>query len=83
MIGKDLMVAAFRPGGPLADPAAVPGEVQGTQLLFQGAYAVLRNPSAHREVSFDDVAQAADAVMTASFLMRILDGVERRLAADC
>lgn len=78
-IGKGLMISAFKPGGPLADPTGVVAEVEGLQHLFQGAYAVLRNPSAHREVSFDDVAEAADAVMTVSFLMRILDGVEKRI----
>ncbi|MFF7099994.1 hypothetical protein ACFY9X_07385 [Streptomyces nigra] len=43
------------------------------------AYAVLRNPSGHREVSFDDVIEASEAVMTASLLMRMLDKIERRL----
>jgi hypothetical protein len=52
-----------------------------TMFLFRGAYAVLRNPSGHREVSFDDVTEASEAVMTASLLMRMLDRVERRLQA--
>ncbi|MFF5781672.1 TIGR02391 family protein [Streptomyces virginiae] len=66
-------------GGPLSDPAAPSGEVDGTMMLFRGAYAVLRNPSGHREVSFDDVTEASEAVMTASLLMRMLDKIERRL----
>jgi hypothetical protein len=48
-------------------------------MLFAGAYATLRNPSGHREVDYDDVAEAAEAVVTASLLMRILDRVERRV----
>jgi hypothetical protein len=48
-------------------------------MLFRGAYAVLRNPSGHREVTFDDVTEASEAVMTASLLMRILDRVEERV----
>ncbi|MFJ9628993.1 TIGR02391 family protein [Streptomyces sp. NPDC101175] len=79
IFGTDLMTKAFKAGGPLADPAAPPGEVVGTMMLFSGAYAVLRNPSGHREVSFDDVTEASEAVMTASLLMRMLDKIERRL----
>jgi hypothetical protein len=43
VIGSDLMTKAFKTGGPLADPSAPPGEVDGTMMLFRGAYAVLRN----------------------------------------
>ena len=79
MIGADLMTKAFKAGGPLADPEAPPGEVEGTMMLFRGAYAVLRNPSGHREVSYDDVTEASEAVMAASLLMRMLDRIERRI----
>jgi uncharacterized protein (TIGR02391 family) len=79
VFGTDLMTKAFRQGGPLADTAAPNGEVVGTMMFFQGTYAVLRNPSGHREVSFDDVTEASEAVMTASLLMRMLDKIERRL----
>jgi uncharacterized protein (TIGR02391 family) len=48
VIGVDLMTRALKPGGPLADPDAPSGEVDGTMMLFRGAYAVLRNPSGHR-----------------------------------
>ena len=80
MIGVPLMTKAFREGGPLTDPEAVPGEQVGTMNLFQGAYAVLRNPAGHREVNYDDVTEAAEAVATASLLMRILDRVQGRLS---
>jgi uncharacterized protein (TIGR02391 family) len=80
VFGTDLMTRAFnKSGGPLTDPAAPPGEAEGTMMLFRGVYAVLRNPSGHREVSFDDVTEASEAVMTASLLMRMLDKIERRL----
>jgi hypothetical protein len=65
----------------LTDSAAVKGEQEGTRALFAGAYAVLRNPSGHREVNYDDVAEAAEMVQTASLLMRILDRVETRLGS--
>jgi uncharacterized protein (TIGR02391 family) len=79
MYGLEMMTKAFKPGGPLADPAMPGGEVEGTMALFRGAYAVLRNPSGHREVSFDDVTEASEAVMTASLLMRMLDRIEQRM----
>jgi hypothetical protein len=49
--------------------------------LFRGAYAVLRNPVGHRDVSYEDVKEAAEAASVASMLMRILDRVEARLNA--
>ena len=82
MIGVDLMIKALRPDGPLADPTVPKGEVEGTMRLFSGAYAILRNPSGHREVSYDDVTEASEAVMTASLLMRMLDRIERRTEFD-
>jgi uncharacterized protein (TIGR02391 family) len=81
VIGVDLMTRALKVGGPLADPDGPTGEVDGTMMLFRGAYAVLRNPSGHREVSFDDVTEASEAVMTASLLMRMLDQIERRIGS--
>lgn len=78
-VGVDLMNRAFREAGPLADPAQPKGEIEGTRALFAGAYAVFRNPAGHREVDYEDVAEAAEAVHTASLLMRILDRVEARL----
>ncbi len=74
------MTKAFRADGPLTDPQAVSGEQVGTMNLFQGAYAVLRNPAGHSEVNYDDVTEVAEAVATASLLMRILDRVEDRLS---
>ncbi len=78
-IGVALMNRAFGPDGPLTDPTVARGEQDGTRALFAGAYAVLRNPAGHREVDYDDVAEAAEAVQTASLLMRILDRIEQRL----
>jgi uncharacterized protein (TIGR02391 family) len=79
LVGVDLMNQAFGPSGPLTDPDAVKGEREGTRAMFAGAYAVLRNPSGHREVDYDDVAEAAEAVVVASLVMRVLDRVAARL----
>jgi uncharacterized protein (TIGR02391 family) len=78
-VGVDLMNRAFGPTGALTDRTAVKGEQEGTRALFAGAYAVLRNPSGHREVNYDDVAEAAEAVILASLLMRIPDRIKKRL----
>jgi uncharacterized protein (TIGR02391 family) len=77
-IGVDLMNKAFGPNGRLTDLSTPKGEQEGTRMLFAGAYAVLRNPAGHRQVNYDDVSEAADAVQTASLLMRILDRVNAR-----
>ena len=79
VFGVDLMNKAFRPNAPLTDPSAAKGEQEGTRALFAGTYAVLRNPAGHREVDYSDTSEAAEAVGTASLLMRILDRVEDRL----
>jgi uncharacterized protein (TIGR02391 family) len=82
LVGVALMSRAFNPdAGPLTDPSAVGGERVGTMNLFQGAYAVLRNPAGHREVVYDDVTEAAEAIGMANLLMRVLDRVEARLAS--
>jgi len=79
LIGVDLINQAFGPKGVLTDTTAVKGEQEGTRAMFAGAYAVLRNPSGHRDVDYDEVSEAAEAVVTASLLMRILDRVEARV----
>ena len=81
VIGVDLMNKAFGPGGPLTDVAVGKGEQDGARMLFAGAYAVFRNPAGHRQVGYADLSEAAEAVQTASLLMRILDRVEDRLLA--
>jgi uncharacterized protein (TIGR02391 family) len=78
VIGVALMNRAFGRSGPLVDASAEKGEQEGTRALFAGAYAVFRNPAGHREVDYDDVTEAAEAVQTASLLMRILDRIEER-----
>jgi uncharacterized protein (TIGR02391 family) len=74
------MNKAFGSNGTLTDKTANKGEQEGTRALFAGTYAVFRNPAGHREVNYDDVAEAAEAVQTASLLMRILDRIEGRRA---
>ena len=71
------MNQAFGPMGPLLYQSVARGERENPGALRWHVYAVLRNPSGHREVRYDDVSEAADAVQTASLLMRMLDRIER------
>ena len=73
------MNKAFGPGGPLADPPSPSGKHNdGPRALSTGAMAMFRNPSGHREVTYDE-AEAVESVALASALMRHLDRVQARL----
>ena len=78
-IGVPLTQSAFKDGGPLADPKLEPGERKATMALFWGALGVFKNPSSHRQVEYDDPTLAAEVVLLADLLLRILDRTERRL----
>jgi uncharacterized protein (TIGR02391 family) len=77
-VGKDLMSKAFKKDGPLVDAGLPEPEQQGMQLLFMGAVALYRNATGHRYVHFSDPAEAAEVILLANHLMRIVE----RIAAD-
>ena len=73
-LGVKLMRQAFRPeSGPLSDPAAEAGEQEAMSSLFAGAIGVFKNPSSHRTVNYDDPLLAAEAVLLADLLLRLLE----------
>jgi uncharacterized protein (TIGR02391 family) len=83
--GADLMRRAFSPGGstsaagPLADPSAPdPNENRGVMDLFAGAMGAFRNPAAHRSVDYDHPTEAAELILLADLLLRILNRAEAR-----
>lgn len=79
LVGTPLMQYAFSPeGGPLPDPDADKGENRGTMELFSGAFGAVRNIIAHTEVEWSDSIEAAEYVLLADLLTRILDRVEAR-----
>jgi uncharacterized protein (TIGR02391 family) len=78
-IGVNLMRSAFKPGGPLANKSLDGGEQEATMALFWGAIGVFKNPSSHRQVEFDDPTFAAEVVLLADLLLRMIDVTERRL----
>jgi uncharacterized protein (TIGR02391 family) len=80
VLGVNLMRSAFRKdGGSLVDQGADPGEQVATMELFAGAIGTFKNPASHRTVDYDDPTEAAEVVLLADLLMRLLDRVEVRL----
>lgn len=80
-LGVALMRSAFkRDGGPLADREADGGEQVATMELFAGAIGTFKNPASHRTVDYDDSTEAAEVVLLADLLMRLLDRIEARSA---
>lgn len=67
------MVQAFNPGRPLADPTLEPSENEGRAQLFAGAIMAIRNEQGHHVVNIDDPQEAAELVLFANLLLRILD----------
>lgn len=74
-VGVRLMQRAFGADGPLRDELLDPGEQEAMTALFRGAIGVFKNPSSHRQVDFDDPTLAAEIVLFADFLLRMLDRV--------
>lgn len=65
---------AFHPDtGALRDNSELPGERQALADLFAGAMGRYRNPSAHGSREFSDAVEAAEILMFASHLMKVLD----------
>jgi uncharacterized protein (TIGR02391 family) len=73
-LGRDLMRKAFHPeNGPLTDKSAESGERQALSDLFAGAIGAYKNPHSHRRVSLDDPDEAAEIILLANHLLRIVD----------
>jgi uncharacterized protein (TIGR02391 family) len=72
-VGEKLMRSAFAPGtGPLSDLNLPTGEQEAMSHLFAGAFGFYRNSTAHRNVPTEPE-QAAEVIMFASQLLRIVD----------
>ena len=84
-LGVQLMTAAFNPNpktpGPLVDSGAEAGEQEATMALFRGAMGLFKNPPSHRAVDYGDPTFAAEVVLLADLLLRILDRINQRESA--
>jgi hypothetical protein len=50
--------------------------------LFKGAIGLFKNPSSHRRVDFSDATEAAEIVLLADLLLRLLDKIEPAGTSD-
>jgi uncharacterized protein (TIGR02391 family) len=82
LIGVKLMRKSFGDGGKLADPGLDPGERVGIMELFAGAIGTFKNPPSHRQIDYADPTEASEVILLADLLMRLLEGVEKRITAS-
>jgi uncharacterized protein (TIGR02391 family) len=74
LLGVKLMRTAFGPeSGPLTDMPADAGERVDRMELFAGAIGSYKNPHSHRNVALDDPDEAAELILLANHLLRIVD----------
>jgi uncharacterized protein (TIGR02391 family) len=77
LYGVALMRHAFAPEGLLASTTDDRGEVVARMELFAGGIGVFKNPGSHSEVEIGDPTEAAEIILFADLLMRILDHIEQ------
>ena len=72
-IGVGLMRDAFKPeGGALTDSSKDGGERTAMMETFAGAIGLMKNPASHRSTELDDPQEAAEAILWANYLLRLV-----------
>jgi uncharacterized protein (TIGR02391 family) len=80
--GVALMRDAFnKTSGPLTDKSLPQNEREAIAHLFSGAIGAFKNPNSHRVVGLDDAGEAAELLMLASQLLRLVDEAVSRNSA--
>lgn len=78
-IGVPLMRRAFdKNTGPLTDMSATEGEREMRAHLFAGAIGSYKNPHSHRDVRLEDPHEAAEIILLANHLLRIVSKLPLR-----
>jgi len=60
-------------GGPLVDAAAPESEQRAMRFIMVGSNGLFRNPRGHRDVELDDPKEAAELLIVASHLLRMVE----------
>jgi len=83
LLGVALMQQALRgpkndtdSGGPLFSAELEPGESLAQMNLFAGAIGLFKNPSSHRRVDLTDPTEAAEIILLADLLLRLLRKID-------
>lgn len=74
LYGVDLMRTAFNvKNGALTNKSLVLSEQQAMSDLFAGSIGSFKNPSSHREIDLNNANEAAEIILLANYLLRIVD----------
>lgn len=73
LLGVKLMRAAFGTDQPLWSAELDAGESVAQMELFAGAIGLFKNPPSHRRVDYSEPTEAAEVVLLADLLLRLLD----------